>query len=106
MALLLLFCSPLAADSTTLPSQILALELLFNATNGKNWIWKNEVLYGQKWSFASPQSDPCDANNKAWQGISCSLSPDICRLQTCEIRTLRLNDYNLDGTLPHASFST
>jgi Leucine-rich repeat (LRR) protein len=100
----LLSLGPLVANGATPTLQIQALEFLYNSTNGKNWKWKNELVYGAKWSFAFPQSDPCNDNTKAWQGITCSLSPNICRLQTCEIQALRLNDYNLDGTLPNELF--
>jgi Leucine-rich repeat (LRR) protein len=90
--------------SLTSPSQIEGLEILFNSTNGTNWRWKNEVLSGPKWSFSYPQSDPCSDKNKAWQGITCSSAPNVCRLQACEIVSLVFNLLNLDGTLPPEFF--
>jgi hypothetical protein len=87
-----------------LPSQVQALEFLYNTTQGNQWRWKNEALYGPKWSFTSPQVDPCNDNKKVWQGITCSTTPDICKLQSCEIVSLTLDGYNLNGTLPSEFF--
>jgi Leucine-rich repeat (LRR) protein len=96
------FCPTFALTPS---SQILGLEFLFNSTHGTNWRWKPEVLYGPKWSFSSPQSDPCNYNNKAWQGITCSSPPNICKTQECEIVTLVLVSYDLEGSLPAEFFS-
>ena len=49
-------------------SQIHALEILFNSTKGEQWQWENETLNGPKWSFSSPQADPCNDKNRVWQG--------------------------------------
>jgi Leucine-rich repeat (LRR) protein len=85
--------------------QIRALELLFNATQGHEWKWRNETVSGPKWSFTYPQSDPCnDQNNQVWQGITCSSPPNICHFQACEIVSLSLRSYNLNGTLPSEFF--
>jgi hypothetical protein len=81
-----------------------ALELLFNKTSGGHWRWKNELVRGPKWSFTSPQADPCNDGNRAWQGIISS-SPDVCKLQLCEIVSLTLDAYNLNGTLPSETFA-
>jgi Leucine-rich repeat (LRR) protein len=99
--LLLLLGLHLTTTTTTLfLPQIQALELLYNATQGDHWRWKNQVLYGPKWSFTSPQADPCNDKNRVWQGITCS-----CKLQSCEILSLNLDGYNLNGTLPSEFFS-
>jgi Leucine-rich repeat (LRR) protein len=90
--------------SSTIPSQIQALELLFNSTKGEQWRWRNEVTDGPKWSFASPQADPCNDKNRVWQGIVCSSQPSVCKLQSCEIVSLTLSGYNLEGTLPSQLF--
>jgi hypothetical protein len=92
------------SSSATLPSQTQALELLFNATKGEQWRWRNEVTNGPKWSFSSPQADPCSDQGRVWQGIACSSAPNICKLQSCEIVSLNLNAYNLKGTLPSQFF--
>ena len=81
-------------------SQAVALELLYNSTQGEHWEWKNEAINGPKWSFSYPQADPCNDQNQVWQGISCSSPPNICKIQSCEIISLVLDDYNLNGTLP------
>jgi Leucine-rich repeat (LRR) protein len=85
-------------------SQIEALELLFNSTRGDQWRWRNEATSGPKWSFSSPQADPCNDKGRVWQGITCSSAPNICKLQSCEIVSLDLNAYNLKGTLPSQFF--
>jgi Leucine-rich repeat (LRR) protein len=92
------------AVTATPASQIQALELLFNSTQGDQWRWKNEAIYGPKWSFSSPQADPCNDQSRVWQGITCSSSPNICMIQSCEIVSLSLNGYNLQGTLPAQFF--
>jgi Leucine-rich repeat (LRR) protein len=88
----------------SMSSPILALELLFNSTHGDQWRWRNEALYGVTWSFKFPQADPCNDKNRVWQGITCSSQPNICKLQSCEIVSLVLSYYNLNGTLPSQFF--
>jgi hypothetical protein len=88
----------------TLPSQIQALQVLFNSTQGGQWRWKNEGINGPKWSFSSPQADPCNDQNMVWQGILCSATPNICALDSCQIVSLTLNGYNLTGSLPFEFF--
>jgi Leucine-rich repeat (LRR) protein len=83
--------------------QIQALELLFNATRGEQWRWES-LDNGPKWSFSSPQADPCSDKGRVWQGITCSSLPNICTLQSCEVMSLELNAYNLKGTLPSQFF--
>jgi Leucine-rich repeat (LRR) protein len=80
------------------------LKLLFDSTRGDQWRWRNEATYGPKWSFSSPQADPCSDKGRVWQGITCSSQPNICKLQSCEIVSLELNAYNLNGTLPSQFF--
>jgi Leucine-rich repeat (LRR) protein len=83
---------------------IQALEILFNSTKGEQWQWANEAINGPKWTFTSPQADPCNDQNRVWQGITCSSVPSICQLESCEIVSLILNAYNLEGTLPSQFF--
>jgi hypothetical protein len=66
--------------------------------------WRNEVINGPKWSFTSPQADPCNDQNRVWQGITCSSLPNICKFQSCEIISLTLRNSNLKGTLPAEFF--
>jgi hypothetical protein len=88
----------------TAPSQIQALEFLFNSTQGENWAWKNQLLNGPSWSFTTPQPDPCNDNNKAWQGVVCSSSPPTCQIKNCDIISLSLDGLQLNGTLPSVFF--
>jgi Leucine-rich repeat (LRR) protein len=104
MFLFLILSFPPLTLAVTPPSQIEGLHFLFNSTNGASWRWKNEVLNGPSWSFSSPQPDPCDDNNKNWQGITCSSAPNVCRTQNCEIVSLVLNSFGLEGTLPPEFF--
>jgi Leucine-rich repeat (LRR) protein len=90
--------------ASSVPSYVEALQLLFNSTHGDQWQWKNESTNGPKWSFSSPQVDPCNDNDIAWQGITCSSLPNICNLHSCQIKSLILNNYNLQGTLPSQFF--
>jgi Leucine-rich repeat (LRR) protein len=96
------FLLPLAYPlaTATLPSQIQALELLFNSTLGDQWRWKSEAVNGPSWTFSSPQADPCNDQNRVWQGITCSSPPTSCQLQSCEIVSLSLGNYDLKGSLP------
>jgi hypothetical protein len=78
-------------------SQVAGLELLYNSTNGENWNWDDEELFGPKWSFSFPQSDPCNDTNTQWQGIACSFS---LITGESEIVSLSLRSYGLNGSLP------
>jgi Leucine-rich repeat (LRR) protein len=96
---------PTPSHGATPSAQIQALELLFNSTRGENWKWKNQQIRGPFWSFASPQPDPCNDGNRSWQGITCSSLPNVCISNSCEIVSLALPGYALDGTLPSETFS-
>jgi Leucine-rich repeat (LRR) protein len=96
------FVSP--SQGSTPLSQIQALEFLYNSTHGENWKWKNEIPYGVPWSFATPQPDPCNDQNKVWQGITCSSRPNLCQSKLCQIVSLVLYGYGLNGTLPSEFF--
>jgi Leucine-rich repeat (LRR) protein len=98
---LLLF--PFPSHSITPQSQIEGLKYLFQSTNGTNWRWKN-AWRGQRWSFSTPQADPCNDMNQTWQGIICSSPPSVCGTQDCEIISLVLNFFRLDGTFPSEFF--
>jgi Leucine-rich repeat (LRR) protein len=98
----LYFLSPVRG--ATIPSQIHALEILYNSTDGGTWKWKNELLYGPIWSFTSPQQDPCYYQKKTWQGITCSSAPNICQFQDCQIISLSLEGYGLKRNLPSEMF--
>lgn len=82
------------AATCFLPSkQYFALETFFNSTNGYDWSWKNETLYGNRWDFSTSNSSlPCTNN---WQGIYCQ-----CKYGVYSIINLNLVDYNLNGTIP------
>ena len=61
-------------------------------------------MNGPRWNFSSsqpqPQRDPCNDNGDVWQGIMCSLEPNLCKTQECQILSLKLISYGLDGFLP------
>jgi hypothetical protein len=75
-------------------SQILALQDLYNHTNGSQWMWKTpESIYGAIWNFSLSNPNPCAAR---WQGISCSSN---CSVTPCMITGIELDDYDLNGRL-------
>jgi Leucine-rich repeat (LRR) protein len=81
------------------PNEIQALEMIYNSTRGDHWKWRNELLFGPRWSFPS---NPCSSDSgSSWQGLSCSFPPEICRVQECHIIELTLAGYGLNGTLPN-----
>jgi Leucine-rich repeat (LRR) protein len=100
----LIYTSSLAI---TPQAQVQSLFLLYNSTHGENWSWKNEAFFGPRWSFTSPQTDPCNAaNSRAWQGITCSSSPVLCQFQQCLIVSISLTGSGLNGNLPNEMFSS
>jgi Leucine-rich repeat (LRR) protein len=83
-------------------NEIHALEHLYNSTQGDHWKWRNEILFGSLWTFPSTsQPNPCSDHGAPWQGVSCSSTPDVCRVQECHIVKLSLPGYGLNGTLPN-----
>lgn len=94
---------PFPSLSLTPSSQIEGLKYLYQATNGTNWRWKN-TWRGSKWSFSIPQSDPCNDMNQTWQGVTCSSLPNVCSTQHCDIISLVLKIFRLDGTIPFEFF--
>ena len=77
-----------------------ALQDIYDGMNGVNWSWK-DASAGNKWNFSDLSNAsyylklPCGDH---WQGINCteidSESP------SCEVISLRLSDFNLNGSLP------
>ena len=43
-----------------------SLRDLYESTDGQNWDWRNENLFGPKWDFTY-LTDPCNKNGTAWQ---------------------------------------
>ena len=82
-----------------------ALEALYNSTNGGQWKFKNNSVFGSSiWKFPANTSDPC---TNSWQGVECQLvtsTPAITSssssLPNCTIDKLMLSAYNLQGSLP------
>lgn len=75
--------------STTFPSsQLQALSDLYYATNGPNWSYGN--CYAEHWNISDEGVNPC-VNN--WCGVSCDDN-----LTT--VTYLKLESYNLQGTIP------
>jgi uncharacterized membrane protein/Leucine-rich repeat (LRR) protein len=99
------------SSSICLPlNETLNLYSLYNSTQGDQWIWRNEDLYGPKWNFEQPFSeiDPCEGNNRTWQGLVCCgfnfpLScPFVTKTNECHILEVSLVDYRLRGILPQS----
>ena len=68
-----------------LETQIDVLKDLFESAGGLNWNWKSGPDAAPRWSFnMSVQQNPCADSSgntsvfKAWQGVSCDNSPDVC----------------------------
>jgi hypothetical protein len=75
-------------------SQTLALQDLYNQTNGSQWTWKTpQTIYGTIWDFSHSDPNPCAAQ---WQGISCSSN---CSFTPCMITGIDLDNYGLNGRL-------
>lgn len=78
-----------------------SLKIFFISTNGENWDWKNETIYGSKWNFTTG-NNTC-SNVCLWQGITCvynDLTLYNSSLNSCSIENLYLKRYNLCGSLP------
>jgi hypothetical protein len=97
------FLVSLFTQALTSQLEINALRSLYDSTAGDHWLWQNESLYGPFTS--SHQSDPCNDENKVWQGITCSSPPNMCSLtEQCVIVSLQLQEYGLVGSLPPEMF--
>jgi Leucine-rich repeat (LRR) protein len=70
-----------------------ALESLYNATAGWNWIWDPLQPASTIWQFPSSLDTPCSDN---WQGLVCANLSSI----TCGITALLLQHRQLEGILP------
>jgi Leucine-rich repeat (LRR) protein len=82
-------------------NEYVALESLYDSTNGLHWIWQSdETDYGMPWNFTDSSSEqslygPCVDR---WQGLNCtaiSTNPS-----QCVITSMELPRYFLDGPLP------
>lgn len=108
---LLLFSMFASQFALTPSSQIEILHDLYLATNGKQWNWKDETIYGPRWSFSlyntSSQSDPCNSwnNTISWQGITCTYPPSLCQFSSCSIKSINLIDYAMNGTIPDSLYT-
>lgn len=82
-------------NAGTLPaSQINGLHALYNSTNGVFWNWAPAVT-GARWFTNSAAVEPCADN---WQGITCTANCSTASF--CDIVSLKLSGYSLDGILP------
>jgi Leucine-rich repeat (LRR) protein len=95
------FCLPL--------NETISLYSLYNSTQGDQWNWRNEDLYGPRWDFTQSlfEIDPCEGNNSTWQGLVCCginfQSPcpgTVTDMSECHVLDISLPDYRLSGTLP------
>eukprot|EP01038_Epipyxis_sp_PR26KG_P020020 gene20020-28341_t len=80
--------------------EILALNSLYNSTDGEYWIWHHPYdFFGYPWNFTKNidgnyQYDPCSKLH-VWQGIECEEYDN-----ENHISSLTLPSHNLQGTLP------
>eukprot|EP01032_Pedospumella_encystans_P013541 gene13541-15583_t len=82
------------ADTTLSSAEYHALHDLYIATDGQNWLWKNNTaVYGIEWDFAT-LSDPC---TNTWQGVNCTA---VASDNLYHIHSLQLNGFNMVGTVP------
>eukprot|EP01033_Poteriospumella_lacustris_P004010 gene4010-2858_t len=84
-----------AWDLTVSRSEYDALFTFYNATQGADWLWLNTTKYGPVWNFqqsnGEPVSNPC---SPSWQGLQC-----VCAAGACQVESIALPDYNLNGFL-------
>lgn len=89
-------------DPPLVDIEYLALQDLFEATNGEYWIWEGPY-FGAHWNFTeiipNQPRNPCA---ESWQGLNCT-----CDLTACNIEIIKLQQYNMTGTIPSSigSFS-
>lgn len=103
-------------------SEIYALKALYDSTDGPNWSWDDESA-GEIWNFTGNISliDPCN-----WQGVDCTCTPsrdhyfynsyffydfyydddDSALTESCNIRKIYLDYYDLDGVLPDEFYNS
>ena len=106
-SLLLLFCLLLllvvvsvsgGGSGSTPVNQTLALQHLYDATEGPEWVWNG----GTPWNFSQPLEEtyPCDG----WHGIVCECvndtSEDSESESICNIRVLSLFYVDMRGQIP------
>eukprot|EP01040_Poterioochromonas_malhamensis_P017118 gene17118-19602_t len=76
-------------------SELDALQAIYNATDGPDWIWDHAVD-SNPWNFAAVNDtyNPCTGH---WEGISCTSN---CQETPCSILYFILDGANLNGQLP------
>jgi hypothetical protein len=73
-------------------SEVLALQSLYNATNGTSWDWRSIIDSGLVWNFTDVEvQNPCA--HPLWQGITCDAVGS-------HVLELILEDYHIRGPLP------
>ena len=86
--------------ATALP-EVQFLQSFFVANNGAHWQWKSESMYGPPWNFSQAIDliNPC---GDGWQGLICSAESGVClgMGETCHIREINLNLYEIRGPFP------
>ena len=93
----LLLAVHLAAATKPPLSEVLALQSLYNDTNGTGWDWRsNTSYYGIPWNFSNiDEQDPC-AYQQQWQGVTCNVTAN----GTTHVTNITLSFYNMCGSLP------
>ena len=76
------------------------LQSIYISLKGDQWKWKPVETFGSKWEFSNyTYHDPC--LNK-WQGVGCRVERD----GSFSLVSLKLSEYNLQGSLPSEIFVT
>lgn len=77
-------------------SELNALQAIYNATDGPDWIWDNADVDSYPWDFAAVNDtyNPCTGH---WEGIICNSD---CQESPCSTLYLVLYGMNLNGQLP------
>lgn len=76
-------------------SELDALQAIYNATDGPDWIWELDDG-GHPWNFAAVNDtyNPCTGH---WEGIICTSD---CQESPCSVLYFVLFNTNLNGQLP------
>jgi hypothetical protein len=87
----------ISSGNTFPQNELNALYALYNSTNGLYWTWYEPYsMYGLVWNFSQADVNPCYPR---WQGIVCNFD---CINISCTVIALRLDGYNLSGSIPES----
>jgi Leucine-rich repeat (LRR) protein len=79
-------------------TEYVALEALFDSTDGENWRWLPDGGgVASHWHFPATLEEPCGTD--AWEGLRCNVTDDASQ---CYISDISLESHSLVGTIPSA----